>query len=70
MGFKNIHVTVRSVPWKFSREEEAAEFVHTIHNARVSPDVSFDLAKSILGWKKVDDHFELGWELFFLAATK
>ena len=70
IGFKNISVEVAYMPWKFSSQDEAVKFVHTIHNAKCTPDESFEVAKTVLGFKKVDDHYELGWELFFLTAWK
>lgn len=69
-GFENIQIETTYVPWKFTTEQEAINFVHTIHNAQVSPEDSFAKAKEILGFKQVDNHFELGWELFFLTAQK
>ena len=69
-GFKYVTSQIRRVPWKFSTEEEAERFVHTIHNAKCNPNESFNLARELLGFKKVGDHFELGWELFFLQARK
>ena len=58
------------MPWKFASQDEAINFVHTIHNAKCTPEESFDVAKNVLGFKKVDDHYELGWKLFFLTAWK
>lgn len=69
-GFKNIKIEVKYVPWKFDSEEEAGNFIHTIHNAKCSMVESLELARKQLGLKKVDDHYELGWELFFLQAEK
>ncbi len=70
VGFKNIKIEVISVPWKFTSLEEAKNFVHTIHNAKCSPEESISVADKQLGLKKVDDHYELGWELSFLSAEK
>lgn len=69
-GFQKVDSEILYVPWKFSSPAAAKEFVHTIHNARCSADESFAVAADTLGFKNVDDHFELGWELFFLTATK
>lgn len=69
-GFKNIELKTACVPWKFASINEAKKFVHTIHNAKCSVDESFAVSKKNLGFKKVSGHYELGWELFFLAATK
>jgi hypothetical protein len=44
--------------------------VHTIHNAKCTAEESFEVAKNVLGFKKVNEHYELGWELFFLTAIK
>lgn len=70
IGFRDVHIEVKTVPWKFASRNEAAAFVHTIHNARVSPEESLRLAERILGFSRVADHYELGWELFFLTAKK
>ena len=70
IGFKDISMEVAGVPWKFNSQEEAVGFVHTIHNAKCTPEESFEVAKNILGFKKVGDYYELGWELFFLIAFK
>ena len=70
VGFKNIAIEIKRVPWKFTSPEEAKTFVHTIHNAKCTPEESFNLAKEVLGFEKIDDHYELGWELFFLKAIK
>ncbi len=69
-GFKNIRFECTDVPWKFVSEEEARWFVHTLHNATVSEEESFAVAKKMLGFKEKDGHYELGWGLFFLEATK
>lgn len=69
-GFKNIKIEIVSVPWKFTSLEEAKKFVHTIHNAKCSPEESISIADEQLGLKKVGNHYELGWELFFLVAEK
>lgn len=70
VGYKDVDVIIEYVPWKFESEEEAKNFIHTIHNAKCTPEESFEISKNVLGFKKVDDHFELGWELFFLTARK
>lgn len=70
IGFVEIAIETRVVPWRFVSEEEAMRFLHVIHNARCSPDETFRLAKEILGFRKVKEHYELGWELFFLTARK
>jgi len=69
-GFKNIKVETKLVPWKFGSPQEAENFVHTLHNAKCSPEESFDLASKMLGFSQKDDHYELGWEMFFASATK
>lgn len=70
VGFKNINIEVKTVAWQFTSEDEAKNFVHTIHNAKCSVDDSFELAKQYLGFNEVDYHYELGWELYFATATK
>ncbi len=69
-GFTDIAVTVERVPWQFASPEEAQKFVHTIHNAQCSPEESFALAEKILGFEDKNTHHELGWELFYLTASK
>jgi ubiquinone/menaquinone biosynthesis C-methylase UbiE len=70
VGFRNISIEVIYTPWKFNSETEAINFVHTIHNAKCTAEESFEVAKNVLGFKKVNEHYELGWELFFLTAIK
>ena len=70
VGFKNIKIEIKKVPWKFKSEDEARDFIHTIHNAKCSIEESFSIAKKYLGFKKIGDNYELGWELFFVIATK
>ncbi len=69
-GFKNVQFELAFVPWKFLSQEEASSFIHTIHNSQCSSEESFGIAQKYLGFKKIDDHYELGWELFFLTAVK
>jgi SAM-dependent methyltransferase len=69
-GFKNVQVRKLFVPWQFKTPEEAQKFTHLLHNAQCSIDESFAVAKKHLGFQQVKDHFELGWELFFLTAEK
>ncbi len=69
-GFKSIKIEVKLVPWRFTSEEEAKNFIHTIHNAKCSAEESIAVAEQHLGLKKVEDRYELGWELFFLEAVK
>lgn len=69
-GFKDISITVESVPWQFATPEEAAHFVHTIHNAQCSAEESLALAKEVLGFETKNTHHELGWALFYLTAKK
>lgn len=69
-GFTDIAITVEKVPWQFSSTEEAATFVHTIHNAQCSDAESLALAEQILGMERKNSHHELGWELFYLTAKK
>lgn len=70
IGFKDVSIEILYTPWKFNSEAEAMNFVHTIHNAKCTAEESFEVAKNILGFRKVDDHYEFGWELFFLTAKK
>jgi len=70
LGFRDIAAEVRHVPWKFDSEKAAKDFVHTIHNAQCGEEESFAVAQEVLGLKKANRHYELGWELFFLTAHK
>lgn len=69
-GFKDIKIEILNMPWQFNSENEAKNFIHTLHNAKCSPEESLETAKKHLDFKKVNNHYELGWELFFLSATK
>lgn len=70
IGFKDVSIEIKFVPWQFASEEDAKLFVHTLHNARCSPEESFAVACEYLGWHKVADHYELGWELGYIDAVK
>jgi SAM-dependent methyltransferase len=70
MGFADVAVAVERVPWQFADIASAGEFVHTIHNAQVSPKESLALAQKVLGLTDAGGHVELGWELFYLTAKK
>jgi len=70
VGFRNVQIETAYVPWKFTSIDEAKNFVHTIHNAKCSPEESLAVAEKYLGLKEVDGHYELGWQLFFLTAEK
>lgn len=69
-GFVDVKIQVLSMPWRFDSEAAAQNFVNTIHNAQCSSRESFEIAREILGFQKVDNHYELGWELFFLTARQ
>ena len=69
-GFKKIHFEIDSTPWIFKDEKEAQTFLHTIHNAKCSPEESLKIAKEHLLFRITKRGFELGWELFFLTAAK
>ena len=70
VGFKGVKIKIAYVPWKFSSVKDAENFVHTIHNAKCTKEKSFAVSKKYLGFKKVSGNYELGWDLFFLTATK
>lgn len=70
VGFQDVSLDLISVPWKFVSQEEAKTFLHTIHNSRCTIEESFALAEKVLGFQKVENHYELGWDLFFLTAKK
>lgn len=69
-GFKKIQWNIEQVPWEFESEEQAQQFLHTIHNAKCSPEESFEHAKKDLRWWKKGNLFYLEWELFYLTAEK
>ncbi|PIR44498.1 MAG: hypothetical protein COV10_04580 [Candidatus Vogelbacteria bacterium CG10_big_fil_rev_8_21_14_0_10_51_16] len=69
-GFTPQSLEVKTVPWRFPDIEAAKKFVHTIHHARAGADQSLVMAEKILGLTKVGDHYELGWQLFFLKAVR
>lgn len=69
-GFSAISISVEHVPWQFSTKDEAARFVHTIHNAQCSPEESLALATEVLGLERKSAHHELGWALFYITAKK
>lgn len=69
-GFKEIMIEVANTSWKFDSPREAMNFIHTIHNATCAPEESLKTAKKYLEFNKVNSHYELGWELFFLTAQK
>jgi|SRR3989344_2283657 len=70
IGFKNINIEIKRVPWQFESREDAENFVHTIHNAKCLPYESFELAEKYLSFVKNNNYYELGWELFFVIAEK
>src|SRR3989338_2268498 len=69
-GFRNVKFKIEKVPWEFESEKQAQQFLHTIHNAKCSPQESFEHAKKTLKWWKEGNKFYLGWELFYLMAEK
>jgi len=69
-GFTIEAYEVVHVPWTFESEEQAKEFLHTIHNASCSPEESFEHAKKYLNFWKENDLYYLDWELFYLVAVK
>jgi len=69
-NFKIESYEVLHVPWTFENEEQAKEFLHTIHNARCSQEQSFEHAKQYLNFWEKDGLFYLDWELFYLVAIK
>lgn len=69
-GFFIDDYEVIHVPWTFDSEEQAKEFLHTIHNAKCSPEESLGHAKKYLKFWKKAGKFYLDWELFYLVAKK
>lgn len=69
-GFKEVSFELAEVPWSFASPQEAAAFVHTLHNATVPEEESFRVAQEMLGLTKTGSRFELGWDLFFVSARR
>lgn len=69
-GFEVLSYEVVHVPWTFDSEEQAKNFLNTIHNAKCSPEESFEHAKKYLNFWKENDLYYLDWELFYLVAKK
>ncbi len=69
-GFKIESYEVAQVPWTFDTEEQAKQFLHTIHNATCSPEESFQHAKEHLNFWKEGGKYYLDWELFYFVAIK
>lgn len=38
--------------------------MHTIHNVKYVTEESFEVVKNILGFKKINDYYKLGWKAF------
>lgn len=70
VGFSDIEFEVKIVPWVFESEEQAKEFIHTVHNAKCSPEESLKVAKQYLPFEEVDGKVRIAWELFYLKAKK
>lgn len=58
------------VPWIFDSAAQAREFLHTVHNAKCSPEESLKHAKKYLRFSKKGSKYYLDWELFYLIARK
>lgn len=69
-GFIIESYEVVHVPWTFDSEEQVKEFLHTIHNAKCSPEESLRHAKKYLKFWKEGNKYYLDWELFYLIARK
>jgi len=69
-GFIIDSYDVVHVPWTFDSQDQAREFLHTIHNAKCSPEESLEHAKKYLKFWGKDDVYYLDWELFYLVARK
>ncbi len=69
-GFKEITFAIENVPWVFDNEEQAKEFLHTIHNAKCSSEESLELAKQHLSYFQEEGKIKIGWQLFYLTARK
>jgi SAM-dependent methyltransferase len=62
---------MKSVPWRFSSDQEAGLFLKLIHDASSSPEECWRAADTYLGSSKADDNCVLlHWELFFMTARK
>lgn len=69
-GFSEAQAEIKEVPWQFESKEQAAQFMHTIHNAQCSTQESYDLADKILGFSENNQGLELSWQLMFFHAVK
>lgn len=69
-GFKIVEFKIEKVPWIFDDEEQAKEFLHTIHNAKCTPEESLEIAKKHLPYADIGGKKQIGWELFYLTAKK
>lgn len=69
-GFNEITFAIENVPWVFDNEEQAKEFLHTIHNAKCAPEESLELAKQHLPYFQEEGKIKIGWQLFYLTARK
>ncbi len=69
-GFKDVKFEIERVPWIFDDEEQTKEFLHTIHNAKCSPEESLEIAKQHLPYTEIGGRKQIGWELFYLTAKK
>lgn len=59
-------------PWRFTDKEEAASWLHTIHDAQCSPELCLSDAIACLGVTSGEPPhpFRLNWELMFFSAIK
>jgi len=69
-GFEAITFEIKRVPWVFDDEEQAKNYLHTIHNAKCTPEESLEIAKKCLPYTQVGRRNQIEWELFYLTAKK
>lgn len=62
--------TFEHVPWSFKNEEDAATFLHLVHDTAWSPQKCLTAAKHDLGFSKTSNGFSLNWKLFFSVFVK
>lgn len=70
-GLEVISFEILDTSWVFTDDQQAREFLHTIHNAKVTPEESLQHAKQFLIPQQTKDgKLALGWKLFYLIAEK
>ncbi|MCF8479108.1 MAG: methyltransferase domain-containing protein [Rhodospirillum sp.] len=61
---------IHPTPWIFEGAEQAANFLHRIHDATCTPEECLNRAHLELGTHEREGRFLIFWKLFFLVAHK